>query len=123
MGTTFGMLRWRICVSTTNFIQCGPLDDHSMWTVRRWIRQYNLAGTALSKRAPGNRHSTREVHGADLVNFALFWLLVHPKAYIDEVRAFMHNQNPVNLPYSQLQSVRAEHRPGLTRKVASSTSD
>ena len=74
------------------------------------------------KRATGNRHSTREVNGVDLVNLALF-RLVRPKAYIDEVRAYVHNRNPVNLPYSQSQIVRAEHRLGLTRKVASSTSD
>ena len=67
-------------------------------------------------------HSTREVNGVDLVNLALF-RLVCPKAYIDEVRAYVHNRNPVNLPYSQSQIVRAEHRLGLTRKVASTTSD
>ena len=74
------------------------------------------------KLATGNRHSTREVNGVDLVNLALFWL-VRPKAYIDEVCAYVHNQNPMNLPYSQSQIVRAEHRLGLTRKAASSTSD
>ena len=51
------------------------------------------------KLATGNRHSTREVNGVDLVNLALFWL-VRPKAYIDEVCAYVHNQNPMNLPYS-----------------------
>jgi hypothetical protein len=66
------------------------------------------------KRATGNRHSTREVNGVDLVNLALF-RLVRPKAYIDEVRAYVHNRNPVNLPYSQSQIVRAEHRLGLTQ--------
>ena len=60
------------------------------------------------KLATGNRHSTREVNGVDLVNLALFWL-VRPKAYIDEVCAYVHNQNPMNLPYSQSQIVRVEH--------------
>jgi hypothetical protein len=94
----------------------------SMRSVYRWIRRYNFEGTALMKRATGNRYSTREINGLDLVNLALFWL-VHPKAYIDEVRAYVHNQNPMNLPYSQSQIIRVEHRLGLTRKVASSTSD
>jgi len=74
------------------------------------------------KHATGNRHFTREGNRVDLVNLTLFWL-VRPKAYIDEVRAYVHNQNPVNLPYSQSQIVRVEHRLGLTRKAASSTSD
>jgi hypothetical protein len=46
-----------------------------------------------------------------------------PKAYLDEVRAYVHNRNPATPPYSRSQIVRAEHRLGLTRKAASSTSD
>ena len=74
------------------------------------------------KRATGSRHYTQEVNGVDLVNLALF-RLVRPKAYNDEVRTYVHNRNPVNLPYSKSQIVRVEHRLGLTRKAASSTSD
>ncbi len=48
---------------------------------------------------------------------------MHPKAYLDEVRAYVHNMNPATPPYSQSQIVRVEHMLGLTRKVASSTSD
>jgi hypothetical protein len=48
---------------------------------------------------------------------------VRPKAYLDEVCAYVHNRNPATPPYSWLQFVRAEHRLGLTRKAASSTSD
>jgi hypothetical protein len=65
----------------------------SMQSINRWIRRYNFEGTALMKGATRNRHSTREVNGVDLVNLALF-RLVRPKAYIDEVRAYVHNQFP-----------------------------
>ncbi len=58
----------------------------------------------------------------DLVDLALFWL-VCPKAYLDEVCAYVHNRNPATPPYSQLQIVRAEHMLGVTKKAASSTSD
>jgi hypothetical protein len=58
----------------------------------------------------------------DLVNLALFWL-VRPKAYLDEVSAYVRNRNPTTPPYSQSQIVRVEHRLGLTRKATSSTSD
>ena len=47
----------------------------SMRSIYQWIPQYNFEGTALMKRAIGNRHSTREVNGVDLVNLALFWLV------------------------------------------------
>jgi hypothetical protein len=93
----------------------------SMRTNRRWICHYNFEGTALPKCATRNWHSTWEVNGLDLVNLALF-RLVRPKAYLDEVHAYVHNRNPATPPYSQLQIVRAEHRLGLTRKAASSTS-
>jgi hypothetical protein len=43
---------------------------------------------------------------------------VCPKAYIDKVRANVHNRNPANPPYSQSQIVKAEQRFGLSRKVA-----
>jgi hypothetical protein len=49
--------------------------------------------------------------------------MVHPKAYIDEVRAYIHNQNPANPPYSQSQVIRAEQRLGLIRKAGLTTSD
>jgi hypothetical protein len=71
----------------------------SMQSVYRWIHQYNFEGTALMKHATGNSHSTREVNGVDLVNFTLFQL-VRPKAYTDEVRAYVHNRNPVNPLFS-----------------------
>ena len=41
------------------------------------------------------------------VNLVLY-RMVRPKAYIDEVQAYIHNCNPVNLPYSQSQIYRAE---------------
>ncbi len=49
--------------------------------------------------------------------------MVHPKAYIDEVRAYVHNQNPVNPLHSQSQVIRAEQRLGLIRKAVSTTLD
>jgi hypothetical protein len=51
--------------------------------------------------------STREVHGQDLVNLAMYWM-VRPKAYIDEVRAYIHHRNPANPLYSQSQIYCAE---------------
>jgi transposase len=94
----------------------------SMRTVYRWLKQYNNDGTVLPNCPTGNRHSTREVNGGDLINLAIF-RLVRPKAYIDEVRAYVHNRNPQNPPYSSSQIVRAEQRLGLSRKAASTTSD
>ena len=47
---------------------------------------------------------------------------MRPKAYIDEVHAHVHNRNPANPPYSQLQIVRAEQRLGLSRMAESTTS-
>jgi hypothetical protein len=49
--------------------------------------------------------------------------MVRPKAYIDEVRAYVHNMNPENPPYSRSQIGRAEKRLGLHRKAGSTTSD
>ena len=91
-------------------------------TCNRWIRQYIDEGHTLCMRPTGNHISQREIHGQDLVNLAIY-RMVRPKAYIDEVRAYVHNQNPANPPYSQSQVVRAEQRLGLIRKAASTTSD
>ncbi len=63
----------------------------------------------------------REIHRQNLVNLAVYRMIC-PKAYIDEVRAYIHNRNPANPPYSQSQIVRAEQRLGLKRKAASTTS-
>jgi len=91
-------------------------------TCYRWIRQHLREGHPRRKRPTGNRISLREVHGQDLVNLAIYRMIC-PKAYIDEVRAYVHNRNQANPPYSQSQTVRAEHRLGLKRKAASTTSD
>jgi hypothetical protein len=91
-------------------------------TCQRWIELYNGEGHTLRKRATGNRLSERDVNGQDLVNLAIYWM-VCPKAYIDEVRAYVHNMNPNNPPYSRSQIGRAEFRLGLHRKVGSTTSD
>ena len=88
----------------------------------RWIRQFQAEGNTRAKRRTGNRHSLREVNGQDLVNLALY-RAIRPKAYIDEVRAYVHNRNPANPPYSLSQIVRAEQRLGLFQKVGSTTSD
>ena len=97
----------------------------SMRTVFRWLHRFNEEGTAFSKHATGNRHSTQEVNGEDLVNLALF-RLVRPKAYIDEVRAYVHNRNIMNPPYLQSQIVGEEqglvfqgkqHPPHLIRRI------
>ena len=91
-------------------------------TCRRWIQLFNNEGTTLCKRATGNRISEREVNGQDLVNLAVY-RMVRPKAYIDEVRAYVHNMNPANPLYSRSQIGRAEIRLGLHCKVGSTTSD
>ncbi len=49
--------------------------------------------------------------------------MIRPKAYIDEVQAYIHNRNPANPPYSESQIVRADQRLGLKRKAASTTSN
>ena len=91
-------------------------------TCKRWIVIFKQEGHVLPKRHTGNNHSEREVQGIDLVNLALFRLIC-PKAYIDEVRAYVHNRNPANRPYSPSQIHRAEERIGIWTKVASSTSN
>ena len=91
-------------------------------TCKRWIRRWQQQGHILPKRPTGNRYSSREIQGTDLINLTLF-RIVYPKAYIDEVRAFIHNRNPINPPYSRSQVHRAEELIGLTRKVSSTTSD
>ncbi|KAL7526315.1 hypothetical protein ACHAXR_001422 [Thalassiosira sp. AJA248-18] len=90
-------------------------------TCKRWIRIHNTEGHVRPKRHTGNNHSEREVQGVDLDNLALF-RMVRPKAYLDEVRAYVHNRNPVNRPYSRSQICRAENKLGLWLKVASTTS-
>jgi hypothetical protein len=94
----------------------------SFATCNRWIRQFNEEGHTWCKRPTGNHISQREVHEQDLFNLSLY-RIVRPKAYLDEVRAYVHNQNPVNPPYLQSQIYRAERRLGLVRKAASTTSD
>ncbi len=91
-------------------------------TCNRWIRQFVDEGHTRCKLPTGNRISQQEVHGQDLVNLTPY-RMVHPKAYIDEVWAYVHNQNPANPLYSQSQVIRAEQRLGLIRKAVSTTSD
>ena len=91
-------------------------------TCNNWIQQLGVEGHTCCKRLTGNRIFQKEVHGHDLVNLALY-RMVRPKGYIDEVRAYVHNQNPANAPYSQSQVIRAERRLGLICKAASTTSD
>ena len=93
-----------------------------MDTCKRWIRLFKDAGRVFPKRDTGNHIGQREVHGIDLVNLATF-RLVHPKAYIDEVRAYINNQNSAARPYSPSQIVRAEQRLCLWQKVRSATSN
>ena len=49
--------------------------------------------------------------------------MVRPKAYIDEVRAYINNRNPAQRPYSPSQDVQAEQPLGLWLKVGSTTSN
>jgi hypothetical protein len=50
-------------------------------TCKRWIHLYHTEGHVLPKRHTGNAQSEREVNGIDLVNLALFRLVL-PTAYI-----------------------------------------
>ena len=93
-----------------------------MNTCKRWIRVHLAEGRVLPKRATGNKFSEREVNGDDLFNLAIF-CQVRPKAYIDEVQAYLHNRRPEIRPYSPSQIVRAEQRLGLWLKAASTTSN
>ena len=101
-------------------INYGTSKNSSSQTCQRWIHLYQSEGRVLPKRDTGNHQFERKINGIDLVNIALF-RLVHPKAYIDEVRAYVHNPNPVNRPFSRSQICRAEDRLGLWTKVASTT--
>jgi hypothetical protein len=94
----------------------------SLSTCKHWIHQYQAEGNVLPMRALGNSFSTHEVHRQDLINLVVYWM-VRPKAYIDEVHAYVHNRNPANPPFSQSQIYRAEHQLGLFRKAASTTSN
>jgi hypothetical protein len=94
----------------------------SLTMCKQWIHQYQAEGNVLPMQALGNSFSTHEVHGQDLVNLAMYWM-VHPKAYIDKVHANVHNCNPVNPPYSQSQIYCVELRLGLFWKAASTTSN
>ena len=49
--------------------------------------------------------------------------MVRPKAYLHEIRAYIHNRNQTVMPYSDAQIHRAEQRLGIFTKVASSTSN
>jgi hypothetical protein len=91
-------------------------------TCRQYIGLFNAEGHTLGKRATGNCISEREVSGQDLVNITIY-RMVRPKAYTNEVRAYVHNMNPVNPPYSRSQIGRAKVRLGLHRKVGLTTSD
>jgi hypothetical protein len=77
-----------------------------------WIGQHLREGHTQCKRPTRNHISQREVHGQDLVNLAIH-RMIRPKAYIDEVRAYAHNRNSANPPYSQSQIVRAEQTCGI----------
>ena len=94
----------------------------AMITIERWIEIHKNEGHVLPKRATGNAHSSREIQGEALVQLAIY-RLVRPKAYLDEVIAYLHNRDPANMPYSQSQVIRAEHRLGLWLKVGSTTSN
>ena len=91
-------------------------------TCKNWIKLEEQNGNIFPKRATGNKFSEREIQGEDLFNLT-FYRMMRPKAYIDEVRAYVHNMNPNNLPYSKSQIVRAEQKLCLSRKVGSSTSN
>jgi hypothetical protein len=91
-------------------------------TCNRWIQQFVDEGHTRCKQPTGNHISQQEVHWQDLVNLALY-RMVRPKAYIDEVRAYVHNQNPVNPLYSQSQVIRTEQRLELICKAKLTTSD
>ena len=49
--------------------------------------------------------------------------MVHPKTYLNKVRAYLHNQNPLISPYLQSQIYRVEQRLGLVCKAGSTTLD
>ena len=88
----------------------------------QWVRQHQSYGNFQPKHPIGNHRAEREIKGQDLFSLSLF-RAIHPKAYIDKVRAFVHKRNPVNEPYSPPQVVRTKQRLGLWLKATSTTSD
>ena len=91
-------------------------------TCKSWIRLQEHYGHIFPKRKSGNKFSTREITGVDLFNLTICYRMMRPKAYINEVRAYVNNMNPANPPYLHSQIHRAEQKLGLSRKVGSSTS-
>ena len=61
--------------------------------------QHQSEGHSQVKRPVGNHRAEPEIKGRDLFNLVLF-RVIRPKAYIDKVRMFVHNRNPVDNPYS-----------------------
>ena len=68
------------------------------------------------------RLATQEIQEEDLVQLAIY-RLVRPKAYLDEVIAYLHNRDTTKDPNSHTQIIRAEKRLGLWLKVGSTISD
>ena len=93
------------------------LDSCKMWTVI-----FQTEGHVLPKRHNVKKYSEHEIQRQDLANLVIL-RLVHPKALIDEVRAYVHNRNPAIRSYSPSQICRAEERLGLWLKVTSTTSN
>jgi hypothetical protein len=91
-------------------------------TCKSWVKQYNEIGHIRPKRPTGNHYAMREVKGELLVQLALF-RSIHPKATIDECRAYLHNRDPNVEPFSPSQIHRAEELLDLHRKAASTTAE
>ena len=75
-----------------NAVWIAPEKFPCLQTCRRWIRLYQGEGHSCCRRPTGDHFSEREVHGQDLVNLAVY-RTVRPKAYIDKVRAIVHNHH------------------------------
>ena len=92
----------------------------SVWSCRRYIRQFIQKGHAQPKHDTGNHMAERQVLRQHLVRLALY-RVVHPEGTIAEARAFLTNMDPTIAPFSPQEICRAEHLLGLRKKAASTT--
>jgi hypothetical protein len=99
---------------------CQQYKYPSVWTCRRYIRQFNGSGHARPKYATGNHMADCQVLGQHLVWLALYQI-VHPEGTIAEAQAFLSNMDPAIAPFCPQSIVKAEYLLDLRRKASSTT--
>ena len=89
-------------------------------TIDRWVERQNSLGHFRPYRRTGNRRASREIIGQSLIDLTIY-RVIHCKARLYEIRAFLFMREPTVEPYSNSQVCRAEKKIELTRKRASTT--